>query len=71
MHLDGSVNWSNHSLFVDGCLIEQLLNSLLEGAVNFPDSAVQRLCFQVLTKFVELYGEHLDAFIKNFTFFLP
>ncbi len=37
--------------------MEQILMTVIQGAVDFPDAVTQRICFQILRKFVEFYGK--------------
>jgi exportin-T len=36
--------------------LEEVLGTLVQGAVSFPDPAVQKLCFGVLKRLIDLWG---------------
>ncbi len=45
--------------------MEQILMTVFQGAVDFPDAVTQRICFQILRKFVEFYGMKKNYFKKK------
>uniref|UniRef100_A0A2R5L8T3 Exportin-T n=1 Tax=Ornithodoros turicata TaxID=34597 RepID=A0A2R5L8T3_9ACAR len=40
----------------DAQSLEQVFNTIIQGAVDFPDPVAQRTCFTILKKMVELWG---------------
>ncbi|KAJ6219416.1 hypothetical protein RDWZM_005228 [Blomia tropicalis] len=46
-------------------VIEQVLGSLIEGSVNFPDCQTQRTCYQIITKLIEIYGNDITNLEKH------
>jgi len=43
-------------LVIDVPLMEQILITVFQGSVDFPDAVTQRICFQILRKFVEFFA---------------
>jgi hypothetical protein len=49
--------------------MEQILMTVFQGAVDFPDAVTQRICFQILRKFVNVFflkNNNKIFFIKKF-----
>jgi hypothetical protein len=51
--------------------LEEVLGTLVQGAVSFPDPAVQKLCFGVLKRLIDLWAQEgvmpgfVDYMYKN------
>ena len=44
---------------------EQVLGSVVQGAMEFPDPVAQKMCFTILSRMIETWGEQLRAFWRN------
>lgn len=46
--------------------LEQVFNTIIQGAVDFPDPVAQKTCFSVLRKMIESWGKNSDnvAFVR-------
>lgn len=55
--------------FLESTFVEQVLMSVIQGAVDFPDPIAQKTCFSILKKLVELAGgKELPGDFNEFIF---
>ncbi|CAG2105834.1 unnamed protein product, partial [Medioppia subpectinata] len=52
-------------LAIEMPLMEQILITVFQGSIDFPDAVTQRVCFQILRKFVEFYGNSSEGAISD------
>ena len=46
--------------------LQQVLLTIIQGAVDLPDPTGQKICFSILKKLIELWGK----LVKGFFYFL-
>ena len=46
--------------------LQQVLLTIIQGAVDIPDPTGQKMCFSILKKLIELWGKLVIEFLHGF-----
>ena len=51
--------------------LQQVLLTIIQGAVDLPDPTGQKICFSILKKLIELWGKLFRDFFYMLSFYRP